>query len=138
MIEICRYIYENYPNLKNKIKFWQLLSLLDRNEDKIAIVKKNGKLTGVGMYVRISDETLWKIEYGFLDLTNPITMGELLKEDGDNIHFLFVLTDGYKTIMKGLKEVIRKENPKVISWFVENKNKFFKRSLKWDKVLLTS
>lgn len=131
MLELCNYIYENYPDLKYKIARWQLLSLLDRNEDKIITVKENNEFKGSALYVRISDETLWKIEYGFLDLTSFNSIQEVLNDKGNNIHFLYLLADSYKTIMKGLREVINKENPKTISWFNPEMTKFnkFKRRI---------
>lgn len=133
MIELSKYIYENYPDLKNKIQYWQLLSLLDRNEDKVIIVKEDNKFKGSALYAKISDETLWKIEWGFLDLTKPQNIQEVLNDKGNNIHFLYLLADSFRTIRKGLKEVIQKENPKNVSWFnpeMTNLNKFnLKRSL---------
>ena len=138
MLELSKYIYENYPDLKNKIQYWQLLSLLDRNEDKVIIVKEDGKFKGAAMYARISDETLWKIEWGFLDLTNPREIQEVLNDKGNNIHFLYLLADGTRTILKGLREVIKKENPKNISWFNPEMTKLNKFNLKRSLVCLHS
>lgn len=130
MIELSKYIYKNYPNLKNKIQYWQLLSLLDKNEDKVITIKENEEFKGSALYIRISDDDLWKIEYGFIDLTNPKEIVQLLNSKGDNIHFLYVLADGQKTILKGLREVIKKENPKTISWFNPEMTKLNKFNLK--------
>ena len=71
MLELCNHIYENYPDLKNRIARWQLLSLLDRNEDKVITIRENGEIKGSALYLRLTDETLWKLEYGFIDLKNP-------------------------------------------------------------------
>jgi len=133
MLELCKYIYENYPTLKSKIQYWQLLSLLDRNDDKIITVKEDNKFKGSALYSRISDDILWKIEWGFLDMSKPQDIQEVLNGKGNNIHFLYLLADGQKTILKGLREVIKKENPKTVSWFnpeMTKLNKFnIKRSL---------
>ena len=131
MLKLSKYIYTNYPNLKDRFQLWQIMSLLDKNEDKVISVQENGKLKGARLFARVSDDILWKIEYGFIDLTNPQQVWEVINSKGDNIHFLYVLADSQKTILKGLREVIKKENPKTVSWFSSNMtkfNKFKKRS----------
>jgi len=131
MLEICDYILENYPGLKNKVARWQLLSLLDKNEDKIIIVKEDNKFKGAAMYAKLTDETLWQLEYGFLNISNPDTINRMLQETGNNIHFLCLIADGVKTILKGLREVIKKENPQTVSWYNPEMTKFnkFKREV---------
>src|SRR3990167_2572207 len=126
MLELCDHILRNYPKLTNRIARWQLLSLLDRNEDKVIIVKENGLIKGSALYLKLTDETLWKLEYGFIDLRNPEIVNQMLKERGDNIHFLYVLANGVRTILKGLREVIKKENPKTVSWYNPEMTKFNK------------
>ena len=130
MLELCDHILRNYPKLTNRIARWQLLSLLDRNEDKVIIVKENGLIKGSALYLKLTDETLWKLEYGFIDLRNPEIVNQMLKERGDNIHFLYVLANGVRTILKGLREVIKKENPKTVSWYNPEMTKFNKFNLK--------
>lgn len=130
MIELARYIYENYPGIKNKVFLWQLLSLLDKNEDKVITVKENNKFKGSAIYVKISDDELWKIQYGFIKTDDPGEIVKLLNNVGDNIHFLYVLADSQKTILKGLREVIGKENPKTVSWFNPEMTKLNKFNLK--------
>src|SRR3990167_6281695 len=130
MLELCNYIFYNYPDLKNRIARWQLLSLLDKNEDKIIIVKENGKFKGSALYVKLTDETLWKLEWGFIDIKNPDDIKQMLSEKGNNIHFLYVLADNFKTIRKCLREAIKKENPKNVSWYNPEMTKFNKFNLK--------
>ena len=126
MIELCDYIYYNYPNLKNKVQYWQLLSLLDRNEDKVITVKEGDKFKGAGIYLKLSDNSFEDLKliskYGtrkeikeFLSL--PLNMALFLQEKGDNIHFFILLADSFHTIRKGLREVIKRENAKNVSWF---------------------
>ena len=138
MIELCDYIYHNYPGLKDKVAYWQLLSLLDRNEDKVITVKEGDKFRGASLFVRISDDDLWKIEYGFLDLTNQENIAKLLNGSGDNIHFIYVLADSMKTILRGLREVIKKENPKTVSWYNPEMTKFNKFNLRRSLICLQS
>lgn len=124
MIELSKYIYENYPGLKDKVQYWQLLSLLDKNEDKVVVVKENNNFKGAALYVRLTDETLWKLRYGFMRVDNAWDIQQMISEKGQNIHFLYLLADGTTTILKGLREVMRKENPKTISWFSPDMSKF--------------
>lgn len=130
MIELSRYIYEHYPNIKSKIQYWKLLSLLDKNEDKIIMVMGNNKILGTALYAKISDENLWKIEYGFLNLTKPEDVKVILEDNGENIHFLYLLAKSFLIIKKGLSEVIKKENPKTVSWFSPDMKKLNKFELK--------
>lgn len=130
MIELSKYIYENYPGLKNKVQYWQLLSLLDKNEDKVIIVKEGNVFKGAALYVRLTDDTFWKLHYGFIKIDNPQNIQQILNEKGENIHFLYLLADGIKTILKGLREVMIKENPKTISWFSPDMSKLNNFKLK--------
>ncbi len=106
--------------------------LLDKNEDKIIVSKENGKFIYSALYARVSDETLWKIGFGFLNLKIPRDIQEVLKDNGNNIHVFYVIADGYNAIRKGIREVIKKENPKIITWHNPEMNKFniFKVKLK--------
>ena len=126
MFELVKYIYENYPNLKNQIPLWQLFSLLDKNEDKIIVVKEGDKFKGAGLYIKLTDNTLEDLKLISENatrtemtqfLSTPVNIQRLLDEKGGNVHFLFVLADSLTIIRKGLKEVIKKENPKNVSWF---------------------
>lgn len=126
MIELSRYIYENYPNLKNKVQYWQLLSLLDRFQGNNIVIKENNKILGAGFYIRVNDEILNQIE--IRKIRNFDTLHHQLNQEGDNIFFPMVIADNTKTILRGLKEVIKKEKPKTISWM---RDKFYKRRIKW-------
>ncbi|MDI6732317.1 MAG: hypothetical protein QME16_00090 [Planctomycetota bacterium] len=123
MIELSKYIYENYPGLKNRFAYWQILSLLDKNEDKVITVKDGDKFLGAAMYARVTDDTLWKLQYGFMKVDNPQDALQMLSEKGQNIHFLYLLAGGAKIILRGLREVVRKENPKTISWLSPDMSK---------------
>ena len=122
MLELSNHIYENYPGMKRMFPRWRLLSLLDRNQDKIINVEEDGKSIASALYVKLIDKTFSKLKFGFCDTTNPVIMQELLEENGDNIYILYTLAVGFKAIRKGLKQVIKKENPKVISWYEPDKS----------------
>lgn len=139
MIELSKYIYENYPELKNKIQYWQLLSLLDKNEDKIICIRDNdNKIKGIGIYVKISDDLLEDFKllsdiYGreeMIDfISEPVFQTALFTEKGENVHFFILVAEGFDTIRRGLREVIKKENPTAISWIdiKDYKLKIFRR-----------
>jgi len=116
MIELCDYIYSRYPNIQSKAKYWQILSLLDRNADKIITIKKDGKFMGTALYARISDETMDKIKSRTYDVSKPEDINMILSGNGNNIFFLYLLADGTRTILQGLKQVIKKEHPDNVCW----------------------
>lgn len=117
MIELTNHIYDNYPGMKRMFPKWKLLSLLDRNEDKIILIEEKGKSIATALYVKLSDKMFSKLKFGFVDVGNSNDIQELLNESGDNIHILYTLSDGFKAIRKGLRKLIEKENPKTISWY---------------------
>ena len=118
MLELAKWIYENYPGMKRMMPFWKFLSILDRYEDRIAVIEdENGKFKGAAIYVRLTDEVLNDILLGNLSMTSVEDMEEILAEEGKNIHFIRVIADGPRTILKGLKQVIAKENPDTVSWY---------------------
>ena len=96
---------------------WNLLSILDRNRDKIAFIKKKGKLLGASFFLKLTDKSLDLIKRNKISLKDANTINKLMDENGRNIHFIGVLADGTKTILKGLRKVIKKTSPKTISWF---------------------
>lgn len=91
---------------------------------KILIIE-NLRIRGIGIYFKLTDETLAKIETGELDLTKIETVNKCLHEDGENIHFFLVIADGVKTILKGLRISIK--DAKTVSWFSPDMKQFFIR-----------
>ena len=122
MLELCDHIYQNYPGMKRMFPRWQLLSLLDRNEDKIVHVEENGKSIASALYVKLTDKTFSKLKFGFCDTTNSVEIQELMKESGDNVFILYTLAASFKAIRAGLRALINTENPKTISWYEPDKS----------------
>jgi len=90
---------------------------------------------GFGFFVKLNDEWLEKIKYNPLLPANPEVMKILLTQEGKNIHFIGVygndvIRRGLLSMRQGIKEIIRKENPKSISWFNKNMNNFIFRRIK--------
>ena len=69
----------------------------------------------MAVYVTLSDDTYARLEQ--LDIRNIEIIKALTLENGLNIHFLLLASDSYKTIMIGLRRVIKKHNPRTISWW---------------------
>jgi len=129
MLELCDYIYYNYPNLKEKFQRWQILSLLDRNEDKIIYLKERGIFKLASLYVMLTDETYQELLEGKLDLRDRQVLSKMLQEKGDNAHALYILTNGFNNIRKGIRILIDREHPKTISWYNPNMSKIMNYKL---------
>lgn len=117
VLEITNYLYANYPRFKEMFPKWRLLSIIDRNMDKVAFIRKDGELKGAALFLKLTDATLFGIDVGFISLKDPEVINNIIKENGDNIHFIGVLADSGRIVLRGLREVIKKENPKTVSWF---------------------
>jgi len=117
ILSLANYVWKNYPHIHDKVKFWQLLSLLDRNQENIVFIKDGGEYRGAAFYLRLSDENLTNIIMGNLDLSNPEHVSYLLQDNGDNIHFIYCVAGSMRPILKGLKKMIKHENPASVSWF---------------------
>lgn len=134
MIEVCDYIHNGYPGLKHRIARWQLLSLLDRNPDKVICVEEEGKIRGAALYLRLEESSLVSLIDGTISLKNPKDIEYLLTEQGPHIHFSHLIANGFKTIRQGLKNIIEKEQPETVSWFDMSMRKIFVYDLKERKI----
>ena len=117
VLESAKFIYDRHPDLKETFPFWKLLSLLDRYDKNLVYIKENGEIKGASIYVMIDDMGLERIKNFVYDIRKLYGIKEILKRDGDNLHFLFVAADDFKIILKGLRKVIKQKNPKTITWF---------------------
>jgi len=118
------YLYANYPDIsklgKPAIKK-MVLAFLER----ILVERnKNFDIIGVSLFCKVSDSDLEQIRNGSFNLLLFSTIKYLLAQEGDNIHFMFVVSKGFKSIWKGLKGVIVWEDPKTVSWFSQDMKRF--------------
>jgi len=123
MNSLCDFVYTKYPGAKETVDRQQIENLLRNNKENTLKIECHGDIVGAGFYVRITDESLFKLRVGLIDITHPDEILKLLKESGNNIHFLFAISDGQKTILKGIREVMRIHNPRTISWFNKDMTK---------------
>lgn len=97
------------------------------HRDKIVVIRKDLNIVGIGIYLKLSDESYSIITAD--DIRSVDTMAGYLKENGRNIHFITLTADCLKTILLGLNEVVQKENAKTVSWFSPDMKKLHKYNL---------
>ena len=120
-----RYIYFHHRFTKEQVK-----NLLENYSNQIIVVRDNDEIKGVSFYLKLTDETFEGIKNKILDITNIDMINKSLQEKGNNIHFILLVADRVKTIIRGLREIIKKENPKSISWFSPNMKNLFIRKIR--------
>ncbi len=99
----------------------ELVSFLIKYNDNLIVLKDNA-IIGVAFYLRLHDETLEEICDNPEILQDIKNSEKLILEKGRNIHFIRVFAKDYKVVLKGLKQSIKKENPKTVSWYKEDMN----------------
>ena len=136
ILEVGRFLYDNYPGFNSSFPIWKLLSIVDRNADKVVYVRDRGVLKGAAFYLKLTDQSLHLVDLGVISLKERDIVENLIQEDGDNVHFVCVLADNAKTILKGLRQVIKKESPKTISWFKPDMDKIHFVKLRSEMICL--
>ncbi len=117
MIQVLNFIYKKYPLLLEAYPKWMLLSFIDRNPDKIIVEKEYGVVNGVAIFLEINDDALLDIVNGDVSITNSDDIKLLLNRKGNNIHFILCAAESMKYILRGLKKVIKRNNPSSVSWW---------------------
>jgi len=115
LVEIVEFIYK-YQEVTE-----ELVLFLKEYSDNL-VVLKDGEITGIAFYLRLEDKSLDDICKDKTILQDVGNAKRLIAERGRNIHFIRVFAKDYKIVLKGLKDAIKKENPKTISWYKEDKN----------------
>lgn len=98
-------------------------------EDRLIKVYDKEKLVVVGIYFKVNDNILEKIKNKQIDFQTASGFNIALKQTGDNVHFFACASESMKHILKGIKMVREKENPKSISWFSPKQQFFIRRLL---------
>ena len=125
MIEVLEYIFKKNKELSKRFPKWKILSFIDRHQDRIVSIYKKDKIVGFSIYLKLTDETLYKVFCRDFEFKNFEAVDSALKENGRNIHFIMLVSDGIGIIRKGLRNIIKNENPETISWFNREINKLF-------------
>lgn len=116
---IAEYILNNYyahykgndPIIPTKE---QIDLALDNHPDKVVILRDK-EIDGVAVFLTLSDETYASL--GDFDIRKTEVLVELLHDKGRNIHFILLAAKDLRTIIKGLKSVIKTNNPETVSWW---------------------
>ena len=120
MIEVLDYIYDNYP--KMGLPRWRVLSLLDRYQKNIIVERENGIIVGTAIYIRFDDEMLVKVMEDSSLLRRMHDYSNDWSNEGDNIHFLGLVANGIRPILRGLRRI---KNYRTISWYNQDNSEFF-------------
>lgn len=128
---VARFLMDNYYSkyplaLDKDVTEEMMIKALDLNKDKVVVVMKGEEIKGVAVFVTLTDDTYAKLET--LDISKVQVVIDMLKEDGDNIHFILVACSGMGNILKGIK-IAKKTNPRTISWWNPTMNKLHKYNL---------
>jgi hypothetical protein len=112
---ICDYLVENY-NFTQPVDYGVMLLAIEKSMDRIIYKKEDGEIKGMALYLRLTDERLKDLSIH--DLIDPAKLFELINERGPNIHFIQLCTKNIgEMAIYGMKELIRREQPKTVSWF---------------------
>ncbi len=130
MRELIQYLMDNYYAQYRGTRddviptAEQLEAAINNHPDKIIVVRDHIGIKGMSVYLTLSDETYEHLQD--TDITQVDVVKELLKERGDNIHFVLLAAGDFRTIINGLKSVIRSRKPKTASWFSPDFKKLHK------------
>jgi len=109
----------------------QIETMVDRMiKDNHVIMEK----TGFAFYVKCDNELLAKIQAHKEYLIYPDLVEKLLCSTGRHIHFIGVYSttpesDAFQAILRGIEHILKKENPKSISWYNRTMDKFIIRRI---------
>ncbi len=129
--QITDYLCKNYPSF-HELPQWVVGKIVFKYPNNLIIERDlDFNILGVGFFCRVDDIELAKIKDRTLNVTMPSNLEYLLKQKGDNIHFLFgVSTNGIRTVLKGVRSVIEWEKPKTVSWFSQDLKRFNIRTIR--------
>lgn len=114
MLYLKKHYYEKYKGVDVVPDDDCILRALDVHRDKVIAVYKDGEVVGVAIFLTLSDTTYYDLEA--YDMNRVEVIAELLKETGDNIHFILLTAQGYEVIKFGIKKV-KEMKPKTVSWW---------------------
>ena len=120
MTEITDFLMKNYFAKYNGTRtdivptVQQLEDGYKTHKDKFVIIKDD-KIKGIAIFLTLTDETYKQLKE--LDITRVDILKMLLKESGQNVHFVLLCAGGIRTILAVGNEVKRRVKPKTVSWW---------------------
>lgn len=122
------YIINKYSDKLNFSRK-QFKNFLNIYNDRIIRIEDGKEPKAIGIYLRLTDESLEMIRTGKIDMRDSKTINRLYKENGKNIHFFLCAAENMIAIRKGIKKMILRENPRTISWLEPDMKRIFIRRL---------
>src|ERR1041385_5387565 len=114
MTDIAQYLMDNYY-AKYKGKRDDIIPTEEQLEcgikaapEKFVIIKDK-EIKGVAIYLTLTDESYKKLEK--VDITKMEVLLSLIPERGKNLHFILLAADSMRTILKGLRQTLKKMKP---------------------------
>lgn len=116
MTDVCDYLLANYYSKHPEFtpSRADLMFALTRYAENVIVVRHNGDIKTVAIYLTLTDGTHDKLtKEAISDIQG---LSALMKERGDNYHFILVCADRLKYIIQGMNQV-KKRKPKMVSWY---------------------
>ena len=120
------FILDNYKVIEHYGQE-RIKTLLAAYKDRIIVVRDGNCIKGIALYFKLTHGTFYKLKFREMDLSVPDNINICRVENGDNIHFFMVVADGLKTILQGLRPLMK--DARTVSWFSPDMTKFFIRRL---------
>lgn len=114
--ELARYFYNGFILIQQKSSLQNTLKFVERNFSRIIYGKKDGKIFGAAAFLTLTTETFERLKRNEIDFQIPKHMEQGEKERGEHIHFFAVHTEGADMLRLGIKSIIKRKNPKSVSW----------------------
>jgi len=92
-------------------------------KDKTIVVREGGEIKALAIYFAVDDKTIDMIKDKKLDLSKPENTNYCFKQEGDNIHFIMVISNNIKHILTEVRKVMK--TAKTVSWFSPDMTRFF-------------
>ena len=122
--KITRKLHTNFPLMREVSDYEGIKIFVDRWIDNIFLVCNNKEIRGLAVYIMVSDLALEAIKHGIYDLKNPEEFDEVRQMKGDNMHVFCLVAEGTRVILKGLKDIIKLNKPKTVSWITPDMSRF--------------
>ncbi len=116
MRDIVGYLVNNYYKKYSSMytpRMPEIEAMVNLCSDR-TIVIRNPEIKCVAIYLTLTDETF--AELTVRNINNVSALSELLKERGNNFHFVLLAAEGLKYIIIGMNEV-KKRKPTTVSWW---------------------
>lgn len=112
----AEFFYRNYPYIKDARTLDDCINMMERFKDKIISRIESGSVVFLALYLKLNDVHFNAVKDSIKNASTPEFIEKSILNEGDNVHFAIALGNP-KYILNCLKEVIRKENPKTVSWY---------------------